>query len=281
VTSLPPVTQQSPPSTAISGPVTEGHGAADAPVWEEALALHSAPPAAATSQWMHTFIAAAAHDLKNEMAVVRGTSQLLERRMRRGPPLDVDWFLGGLALIQCSTTKMHTLVEEFFDLSRVESGQPLQLNRQPTDLVALARACVEEFARTTPQALILATTLDSLVGDWDAARLERVLTNLVSNAIKYSAAGSAIRVEIAVDATGRRDVAVVRVQDEGVGIPAHDLPHIFTPFYRGSNVVDRVDGTGIGLFGARAIVEQLGGTLDLQSTEAVGTTVTLRLPLTA
>lgn len=57
------------------------------------------------------------------------------------------------------------------------------------------------------------------------------------------------------------------------------MAHIFEPFYRGSNVVGQVDGTGIGLYGARAIIEQLGGTLDLQSTEAVGTTVTLRLPL--
>ncbi len=230
---------------------------------------------------MHTFIAAAAHDLKNEMAVVRGTSQLLERRLRRGPPLDVDWALGGLALIQRSTAKMHTLVEEFFDLSRVESGQPLQLNRQPTDLVALARACVEEFSRTTPQVLVLATALDSLVGDWDAARLERVLANLVSNAIKYSAAGRAIRVVVEADASGRREVAVLSVQDQGAGILEQDLPHVFEPFYRGSNAVGQVEGTGIGLFGARAIVEQLGGTLELHSTEAVGTTATLRLPLTA
>lgn len=74
---------------------------------------------------------------------------------------------------------------------------------------------------------------------------------------------------------------MVRVQDQGAGIPAQDLPHVFEPFYRASNVVGQVEGTGIGLFGARAIVEQLGGTLKLRSTEAVGTTVTLRLPLTA
>lgn len=208
--SQPRITRSSPPTTAMSGRGTAERCSADAPIaapiLKDALVLHSAPQAAASSQWMHTFLAAAAHDLKNEIAVVRGTSQLLERRVQRGPPLDLDWFLDGLALIQRSTTKMHTLVEEFFDLSRVESGQPLQFNRQPTDLIALAHACMEEFARTTPQALILATTLETLVGEWDPARLERVLANLVSNAIKYSAAGSPIRVVIEADATGRRDV---------------------------------------------------------------------------
>jgi signal transduction histidine kinase len=228
-----------------------------------------------------TFIAAAIHDLKNELTIILGTAQVLERRMRRLAAVEPERVFTGLGQIRRSTKKMHRLVEEFFDLSRVQSDQPVEFDRQPTDLVALARGCVSEYRRTTAHALTLNTTAESLVGDWDAARLERVLANLLSNAIKYSAPGSAIHVSIGHDGTGGRDAAVLTVQDHGAGIPAHDLPHIFEPFYRGSNVAQRTVGTGIGLYGARAIIEQQGGTLDLESTEAMGTTATVRLPLTA
>ena len=172
---------------------------------------------------------------------------------------------------------MHQLVEEFFDLSRLQQDQPVEFNRQPTDLVALARDCITEYAQTTVLDLTLSTTAETLIGAWDAARLERVLANLLTNAIKYSASGGAIRVTVAYDPAD--EAAVLVVADQGVGVPAADLPHLFAPFYRGSNVAQRTAGTGIGLFGARAIVEQHGGTLQLASTEAVGTTVTVRLPL--
>jgi signal transduction histidine kinase len=73
--------------------------------------------------------------------------------------------------------------------------------------------------------------------------------------------------------------AVLAVRDEGVGIPAADLPHIFERFRRGSNVLGRVEGTGIGLASARAIVEQHGGSIAVESVEGEGSTFTVRLPL--
>jgi signal transduction histidine kinase len=143
--------------------------------------------------------------------------------------------------------------------------------------VALASACVREYAETTGRDLTVASAARTLIGYWDAARLERVIDNLLSNAIKFSAPDSAIRVNLARDGSG--DVAVLVVQDHGVGIPAADLPRIFEPFFRGSNVTQRTVGTGLGLFGARALIEQQGGTLRLESTAGSGTTLTMRLPL--
>lgn len=259
-------------ATATDGPPEEQ---------EETTILPPEPVAVAAVRGTSTFIAAAVHDLKNQLGVIRGTTQLMERRIRRESSVEPEQVLTGLALIQRSTTKMHKLVEEFFDLSRLQSALPVEFNRQSTDMVALARDCVGEYAQTTDHDLTLSTTVETLVGDWDAFRLERVVANLLTNAIKYSAPGSAIRVSIECDCSGSCDVAVLTVQDQGVGIPAQDLPRIFAPFYRGSNVVHQTTGTGIGLFGARAIVEQQGGTLGLQSTESMGTTVTVRLPLTA
>ena len=115
----------------------------------------------------------------------------------------------------------------------------------------------------------------SLVGEWDARRLERVFGNLLSNAIKYSPDDTAVTLTIAPQGT---DWARVEVQDDGRGIPARDLPHIFDRFHRASNV-GRVRGTGLGLAGARQIVEQHGGSITITSTENVGTRVVVQLPL--
>ncbi len=227
-----------------------------------------------------TFIDAAVHDLNNQLQVIRGTAQLLQRHLVREPAApEPQRIVAGLTVIQGGTTKMGRLVGELLDLSRLQRGAPMDLDCRPTDLVALARACVAEYAQTTDHELTVVTTEEQLVGNWDGPRLERVLANLLSNAIKYSDPGSAIQVAIDHDGSGRHAVAVLTVQDQGVGIPAQDLPHIFAPFYRGSNVVGRTAGTGIGLRGARAIVEQHGGTLELQSSEGRGTRVTVRLPL--
>jgi PAS domain S-box-containing protein len=232
---------------------------------------------AAAMRQQHTVVAVAAHDMKNQLAVIRGSAQLLERHMRRASAPEAERILNGLATIQGSVGRLQRLVEEFLDLSRVQSGEPVEFNQQPTDLVALASASVREYAETTGRDLTVASAARTLIGYWDAARLERVIDNLLSNAIKFSAPDSAIRVNLARDGSG--DVAVLVVQDHGVGIPAADLPRIFEPFFRGSNVTQRTVGTGLGLFGARALIEQQGGTLRLESTAGSGTTLTMRLPL--
>jgi signal transduction histidine kinase len=75
--------------------------------------------------------------------------------------------------------------------------------------------------------------------------------------------------------------AVLSVKDRGVGIPAADVPHVFERYWRGSNVTGRIAGSGLGLSGARGIIEQHGGSISVESAEGVGTTFTLRLPLPA
>jgi signal transduction histidine kinase len=118
-----------------------------------------------------------------------------------------------------------------------------------------------------------------VIGYWDVARLERVISNLLSNATKYGPDEGRISIKVVreEDATGAW--ATLMVQDEGLGIPASDLPRVFDPFYRGGNVSGRILGTGMGLTSVRHIVEQHGGTVTVASYEGTGTIITVKLPL--
>jgi signal transduction histidine kinase len=148
--------------------------------------------------------------------------------------------------------------------------------------VELARSVAADLGQSAPRHRIAVQAGGAVVGAWDPVRLERVIANLVGNAVKYSPAGGPVVVEISseVDRDGRAG-AVMRVRDRGVGIPAEDLSHVFERFRRGANVARHFAGTGIGLFGSRQIVEQHGGTIAVESEEGVGSMFTVRLPLEA
>ena len=133
-----------------------------------------------------------------------------------------------------------------------------------------------EWQETAPHHRIrVESDLLSLVGTWDQFRLERVLDNLIGNAVKYSPRGG----EIVLGIAGDGDRAVLTVRDQGIGIPEADLPRVFERFHRGANVARRTRGSGIGLSGARQIVEQHGGTITVESQERLGSAFTVRLPL--
>jgi signal transduction histidine kinase len=110
-------------------------------------------------------------------------------------------------------------------------------------------------------------------------RLDRVLDNLLSNAIKFSPNGGGITVAVAHEDVVGGPWAVVAVRDQGLGIPAADLPRVFERFRRARNVEGRIGGTGIGLASVRQIVEQHGGAITVESVEGAGSTFTVRLPL--
>jgi signal transduction histidine kinase len=140
---------------------------------------------------------------------------------------------------------------------------------------------VADAQRRTAHRLSIDATDSDLVGVWDRSRLERVIQNLLDNAIKYSPPGSQIEVGIRrEDDPDGTAWAVLSVRDEGIGIPVGDLPRIFERFHRAGNV-SGTPGAGVGLSGARQIVEQHGGTISVASIENQGSTFTIRLPLRA
>jgi signal transduction histidine kinase len=225
------------------------------------------------------FLASASHDLKGPITTIRGVAQLLQRQLQTAKRVDPAYLVQELGRIEGATTKMTVLINQLLDLAHLKAGRSLTLEPHPTDLVALARRIAAEHQAQSGQHVIrLQTAARTLVGNWDAFRLERVLDNLLSNAIKYSPAGGEIILTITREPDEPDGWAVLVVRDHGVGIPAADLPKVFERFQRAGNV-GSIRGSGIGLAGSRQIVEQHGGTITVASQPGAGAAFTVRLPL--
>lgn len=216
------------------------------------------------------------HDLKNPIGVIKAHIQLLQRRMDRGRPLEPDELRKRLAAIDAMSSRMVLLLDDMTDVARSGRGEAIEVMRTPTDLCDLVRRCAGEMAATLRDVEVEASASD-LVGLWDAHGLERVIHNLVQNALKYSPEGGRVAIRVG-RVTDADDWAEIAVLDEGIGIPEGDRERIFEPYYRGSNV-GVISGTGIGLAGARNIVEAQGGTIAIDGREPRGTVVTVRLPI--
>jgi PAS domain S-box-containing protein len=222
---------------------------------------------------------AMAHDLGGPLTVIRGQGQLLRRRLTRGE-VDPERVASSLEAIDQAVERARLLISDLTDVARLESDRPLDLNCAEVDLAELTATAVASFEGANGEVtLALESCSEPVVGWWDANRITRVLENLLANAIKYSPAGGTVITRVARDEKGEDIAGVVMISDQGVGIPADDLPHIFERFHRGRNVQGRIAGTGLGLWGSRRIVEQHGGTIAIASVEGSGTTVTVRLPL--
>jgi PAS domain S-box-containing protein len=227
------------------------------------------------------FLSSVSHDLKSPLTAIKGRAQLIRRRLARGEVSGTSaWTSEGLDQIDDTATNMTTLINELLEVAHLQIGQPLELDRRPTDLVRLVQQRVAEYGQVSEGHRIdLVTELATLFGDWDARRLDRVLSNLIGNATKFSPEGGRVTLRLTREETPDGPVAVLSVQDEGIGIPSADLPHIFERFHRAGNVVGRITGTGLGLYGVKRIVEQHGGTIQAESEEGLGSTFTVRLPL--
>jgi signal transduction histidine kinase len=224
-------------------------------------------------------LASVSHDLRTPLTTIRGFAQMLGRQAERRLP-EASWLTGPVAGIEAAATKMAGMIDELLDAVRLQTGESISLHQTATDLVSLVRKVTAAHQSLTARHHIVASaSVPAMIGEWDAARLERVLDNLLSNAVKYSPAGGEVRVQVEEQTDAAGQWAVMVVQDEGVGIPAADLPHLFERFRRGTNVAGRIAGIGLGLAGAKHLVEQHGGTISATSIEGRGSTFTVRLPL--
>ncbi len=214
----------------------------------------------------------ASHDLRTPVTVLKGQAQLMQRFLRRGTVDPAD-FEERVDLIVESTDRLTRMLNLLLDLSRIEAGR-LDLARQPMDLVHLTRRVVDNVQALAPNHSIELHHDHAVQGIWDSTRLEQVLQNLLTNAVKYSPDGGTVVVRV--EATAR--TASVSVTDYGLGIPQDDLPHLFERFYRVQRT-NSLEGNGLGLYICQAIVSAHGGTLRAESPgPGLGSTFTLSLP---
>lgn len=222
------------------------------------------------------FVAIASHELRTPITSIRGYAQLLERQAAKGT-LDAARVTRQTGQIIQQTTRLTSLIGDLLDASRIQQGR-LDLHPVRCDLTALAReafAAFETAPERTARHTLTLDTAGAIVGLWDPGRLDQVLTNLLSNALKYSPQGGAV--QLRVRRTGRN--AEVIVSDEGIGIPIEAQKTLFQPFARGTAAHGRISGTGLGLYIVRQIVEAHGGSIAVASTPQIGTTLTVTLPL--
>jgi signal transduction histidine kinase len=171
------------------------------------------------------------------------------------------------------------MVNELLDVARLQMGRPLELEMRRTDLVALARQVARELQATSDRHQIrVVSDHPSIFGEWDMDRLERILVNLLANAVKYSERGGDIIVTLRFEPQTGGDWVELSVADQGIGIPEAERDRVFERFVRGSNVTDGIVGAGVGLSSVRQLVESHGGSVSVTSELGVGSTFTIRLP---
>ncbi len=228
----------------------------------------------------NTFLSSVSHDLKTPLAAIKANLQLIQRRMRREPPKESEWISERLAAMERAITKMTGMIDDLLDLSRLQALHRIEEDFVPLDLLPLLQSAVTEQQATTKRhRLLLTTDREPLPVLVNATRSDRVLTNLLGNAIKYSPNGGDITIIATKELQDGHEWAQLTFRDEGIGIPTADLPHIFRPFLRASNVTNRFQGTGVGLASVTQVVEQHQGTIEVVSEEGSGSCFTLRLPL--
>src|SRR5256886_108528 len=180
------------------------------------------------------FIGIAAHELRTPLAVVKGFAQTLivQTAHGKGPEL-ADWQTEAIQDIDQATSRLVELTEDLLDVTRLQAGR-LQVQFEPTDLIALVQRTLKRFSITTERHQIaLETAEENIVVTIDPRRIEQVVSNLISNGIKYSPDGG--NIEIAVRADMSANIALLCVRDYGIGIPAYQQGRIFSRFMRADN----------------------------------------------
>ena len=269
------VTGQDVPILVNSAPFFDGQGHAAGGV----AVFQDISPLRDLDRQKDEFLAAISHDLKTPATIIKGNANLLQRAIARADREGSEELAEGLDVIDESTAQLVRLVDELLDLTRLRMGHELELDLGPTDLVRVVNRLASEYQKISPRHTIhVETGPGRIFGDWDEARMERIVSNLISNALKYSPRGGEITVRVSKERRGGDDWAVFTVRDHGIGIPPPELDRVFEPYYRASNTAGAVSGSGIGLAGTRHIVQQHGGEIAVES-EVGDTTFTVRLPM--
>ena len=221
------------------------------------------------------FVALATHQLRTPVAAIRWNVELLERSMRGAASEKQTNYL---MKVGRNVTRMLALINDFLSVSKLETGT-FSTTPEPIELSTYLPTIVEEFEGQIKEKQIQLTvnyTPAPFTFTADSRLFHIITSNLLSNAVKYVRPSDRIAFGYVVEG----NELVFTVADSGIGIPAEQLPRLFSKFFRASNAMQhRAEGTGLGLYIVKESVEQLGGTIAVQSVENQGTTFVVRLPV--
>jgi sigma-B regulation protein RsbU (phosphoserine phosphatase) len=210
------------------------------------------------------------HDLRNPLSAILMAGSLLLRREDTQP-----WQAKTAARIVSSAERAHRMIRDLLDFTQARLGSGIPVRPAPIDLHELAYQVVEEARTAHPERELLLTRLGDGLGSWDADRIAQVLSNILGNALRYGQEDTPVRIET----EGQREQVFLRVHNQGTPIAPELLPHLFEPLTRGGTRLGHSDRSiGLGLYIVRQIVLAHGGTVEVHSTAAEGTTFTVRLP---
>jgi two-component system, OmpR family, phosphate regulon sensor histidine kinase PhoR len=217
------------------------------------------------------YVSLISHDLRNPLTTVMGQADWLRRLLERQ---GFEREVASARAIVAGAKRMNVMIQELVDSARLESGH-LQMHRAPVDLLQLLAELVERVGTPEERARVSVEA-----PEWvppvlaDSSQVERALTNILTNALKYSEPDTPVAVLL----SRREGRAVVAVTDRGPGIAPADLPHVFERHYRAATATPR-EGLGLGLYITRLIAEAHGGEVYVESTPGKGSTFYFSLPL--
>ena len=218
------------------------------------------------------FVSMASHEFRTPLAAILASSEILLAYRKR---MNEDQINGKLNTIEDQVKHLANIVEDVLDLSRMQTGR-VEFKPVELEMNSFIIEIISEF-QTRPDishTLVYEPNPVSVLLKLDRRLMRQVLSNLISNAIKYSAPGSRVTIALEYSETS----ALLSVSDLGIGIPENDMKYLFQPFHRGSNVAD-ISGTGLGLSIVKQAMEMHGGHVWADSKVGLGTTIYLSIPL--
>jgi PAS domain S-box-containing protein len=218
------------------------------------------------------YLALISHDLRTPLTAILGRAQMLVRWLtQHGLAREAE----SANIVVESSQRMDAMLEQFLDRTRTDVDMHAQ-QRSATDLVAMVRQMLDQTIAPDNRARVTLDGITTLSVVVNVAQIERVIVNVLTNALKFSAPDTPIVVGIHQQATD----AIITVTDHGRGIAPEDLPHLFEKYYR-AQTVGQIAGHGLGLYSSRLIVEAQGGRIWAESTLGMGSTFTIALPVPA